>query len=171
MRAEKDFRKTLRDTILTTTDDYVNVNDTIDDCHKAILMEYGKITETISLRWYNSTYRGEENSDEMQEFLRNDINRVLKKTESMMNDSIKKVKVLVSQREKGSLFSEYINLKENRFYTEFELLILRLSENGFKNEDAIIKSFKKFLKRLFKKYSDLVKDWNELKEKHFEDIL
>lgn len=171
MQDDTDFRNVLRNSIRGQSNDFVNINRVLDDNYKNILMEYAKITETISLRWYNSIYRGVENQDEMEEYLRNEVQRSLNKIDNLINTLIKKVKILTKHDKKGCLFSEYINSKENRLYVQFELLIMKLSENGFKNEDEIIKAFSNFLKKLFNKFSDLVKDWNELEEKRFEDAM
>ena len=135
--------------------------------YKTILSDYAKITEDLSLRWYNSEFRGVENRDKMQKYLKNDLLSRLKNTENLMNTLMKKVKQLTSKDKTGSLFSGFI--KENMLYNEFELLIMKLSQNGFRSEDEIKNVFIDFVNSLFSKFADLVKIWNLLEEKQYQD--
>ena len=167
MQGDDNFINGLINAIRMTSDTFVNINRSLSKNYKTILSDYAKITEDLSLRWYNSEFRGIENREKMQKYLKNDLSSRLKNTDNLMDTLIKKVKKLTSKDKNGKLFSGFV--KENMLYNEFELLIMKLSQNGFRHEDEIKNAFIDFVNILFSKFADLVQVWSLLEEKQFQD--
>lgn len=163
MQGDTDFRNVLRNAIRMSSDTFINVNRTLDDTFKNVLQDYAKITENISLRWYNSEYRGIGNRDKMGKYLRNYLKASLKNTDNLIDSSIDILKRISNQDTKGCLFSYFI--KKNGLYNEFELLIMALCQNGFDNEKEVVEVFTDFVDKLFTKFADLITIWNTLDKK------
>ena len=164
MQEADDFRNVLRNSIRESSDTFININRTLDSTFKNILQDYAKIIENISLRWYNSGYRGINNRNKMEKYLKNYLKSSLENTDHLINDSIRILKKTSDHDLRGCLFSDFI--KKNGLYNEFELLIMSLCQNGFQDEKEVVDKFTDFIDRLFTKFADLVTIWNTLAAKN-----
>lgn len=165
---DRDFRKSLRNSIMNHVAMYVKINKGSSRKVKNILTVWGKIISAFASCWYNSEYRGVENHKEMTVFLMDYIKGELSIIKHFLNDEIKGVRIEHDRDKTGILFSEWI--EKNNLYAQFEILVGALAKNGYDEEVDILKEFTEFIDKFFELFLACVLSWQGLKQKIYEDF-
>ena len=165
---DRDFRKTLRNTIMDHVSTYAKINHGSSQQIKSILMFWGDEIDALAARWYNSEYRGVKNKKEMIVYLMGWIKGRLSIAKHFINDEIKGVKLTHDRDKKGLLFSEWV--EKNNLYAQFEILVGALAKNGYVDQEEILEEFTDFIDKFFELFLALCLSWKTLERKVYEDI-
>lgn len=165
---DRDFRKSLRNTIVSHVAMYVKINKGTPRKVKNILTVWGKFINALASCWYNSEYRGAENYKEMTVFLMDWIKGELSMIKHFLNDEMKGVKIEHDRDQTGLLFSEWV--EQNNLYAQLEILVGALAKNGYTDEEEILKEFTEFIDKFFELFLTYVLSWKLLKGKVYEDF-
>ena len=164
---DRDFRKTLHNTIMDHVSTYIQINNGSSQSVKNILSFWGDEVDALASRWYNSEYRGVKNRKNMIKYLKSWLDGRLSIAKHFINDEIKGVKLEHDRDKCGILFAEFI-VKKN-LHAQFEVLIMTLAKNGYTENEEILKEFTEFIDHYFELFLALVGTWKLMKTKVYED--
>lgn len=148
MRQEADFERVLRNSIISKGNQILNSNYSLNDNARNIVTFVSRQIEDLSFLFYYSPHR--KDPDEMENYLRNDIEQKKAKACTFIDNIYKGFKYYKQKQYKLSGFIDDLDTlkgmdeKYLSCNTLMELLILDLKKNGLNKEDTI-KIFTKFL--------------------------
>lgn len=148
MRQEADFERILKNSIISKGNQIVTSNFSISDDAKNIVTFSTRQIEDLAFLFYYSPYRN--NPDEMENFLRNDVDEKKANTCAFIDNRYKVIKHYKGKKYKLSTFiNDFDSLKgiDDKYLScniLMELLLLELKKNGLNKEDTI-KVFTKFI--------------------------
>ncbi len=167
LRQETDFERVLRNSITSKGAQIVNLNYGLNDNAKNIVTFVTRQIESLAFLFYYSPYRN--NHDEMEIYLRTDVNEKRAKACTFIDSVYKPIKVYGNKKYKLSTFlDDFDTLKgiDDKYLscnTIMELLLIDLSKNGY-NKEKTIKEFTKFLTKYLKSLIKTINIFNDLKD-------